>query len=694
MIELEKLNDESYQEIMDAARRKIALLSDEWTNLQEYDPGITVIELFAWLTAVQRNYLNEISEDSQKKFLTLLGINAQHNRPSHTMLEVSTAAQRHLLPSETKWRAGALVFENRLPQWISNSRICALHCWDGTQITIPQLSEHHIFSLFGETPQKGNWFELEFDHPFPHDMPYTLYMMPYLAPQYHRNPILEGQQFAPMAQLRWEYAVGEDWKPLQVLQDDTHAFLFAGAITLLTKEADDALIYKIRVTLEQAEYDFPPCVWAVHSNVVAVEQRDTLCRSEIFTVAQVQDATVELHSEVALYGQNLVYQYQNGAWYPCEAAVQPMVEQGKTRIQLPFTPTGADNDSALLVVSCDARGADMHLLANGTKISEQQVDLKFPNILYDSVALMVGERKNSEIGFHIWRKTEDFYSCDKHSRAYLLDCAARNIRFGNHECGMAPPKGSGNIRLLDLALTEGSGGNIQKGMIRRAELRSDVSVVQFLEARGGRLEEPFAERKNRCAELFTTQKRAVTAKDYEKMVRQTPGLLIRNVKALPGYATKENHLYPQAGAITIAVCGEGCVANRPLHSYMANIRQFIADKRLVNTNLMVCWPTYIGLTITGKIVVNFRGKQHVEQIERAIAHFVNRISAEMGTPLYYGELFGLLDTLETVSYVESLQLATTGDVQPRGIKDDVFVPQNGVYYIEKIAFDYVRSEIF
>ncbi len=694
MIELEQLNDESYQEIMDAARKKIELLSDEWTNLQEYDPGITVIELFAWLTAVQRNYLNEISEDSQKKFLDLLGIAAQHNRPARTMLEVSTSAEQILIPSETKWRAGNLVFENRSPHWISHSKICTLYRWDGMQIGTQQLSEHHIFSLFGDAPQAEDWFEMEFDNPFPCGIPYTVYLMSYLEPSFQRNPIPAGQPFVPMAQIRWEYAAADGWKPIQVLQDDTHAFLFSGAITLLAEPSEAVEIHKIRVTLQQAEYDLPPCIWSVRSNVLEVEQRDTLCRSEVFTVAQVQNDAIELHSEVALYGQNLVYHYRNGAWHPCEAAVQTMVAQGKTRVQLPFTPSGVATDLAILVVSCDARGAAMHILADGTKISEQQIDMKFPNILYDAVALMVGERKNAEVGFRIWNKTEDFYGCDKYSQSYILDCAAREIRFGNHEFGMAPPKGQGNIRLLDLALTEGSGGNIQKGRIHRAEVLGGVSVEQFLEARGGCLEEPFSVRKNRCAALFTNQKRAVTAIDYERIVRQTPGLLIRNVKSLPGYATRENHLYPQAGAITIAVCGEGCAANRPLKSYMDNIHQFIDSKRLVNTNLMVCWPTYIGLTITGKIVVNFRGKQHTAQIEHTILNFVNRISAEMGTPLYYGELFGLLDTLETVSYVESLQLITSGDVQPRGIKDDVFVPQNGVYYIEKMEFDYVRSEIF
>ena len=50
MISLEKLNDQSVEEILDDARDEIVYLSDKWTDFQEADPGITLIELFSWLT--------------------------------------------------------------------------------------------------------------------------------------------------------------------------------------------------------------------------------------------------------------------------------------------------------------------------------------------------------------------------------------------------------------------------------------------------------------------------------------------------------------------------------------------------------------------------------------------------------------------------------------------------------------------
>lgn len=695
MIELEQLNDQSYEEMMEAARRKIGLLTEEWTNHQEYDPGITIMELFGWLTAVQRNYLNEVSIDSKKKFLDLLGIGAQHNLPSHTLLELKTDSEAKRIPASTKFRGAGRVFENKTPQWISSASVTAFHRWDGEVVPIETLSEHHVFSLFGEEPQKDQWFILEFEKPLPCGKPYTFHFTQYLEPHYHRTPIKPGQQFIPMAQLNWEFFHDNVWKPLKILRDDTQEFLFSGIISILLEEEASIPVNKIRVTLESAEYDLPPRVCGVRSNVLEVEQRDSLCCSEILTTAQLRNGEAFLQSELALYGQNVAYQRINGAWYPCEAVYKPLPLEGRTQVEVPFEPKGPDAEPALLVVSLDARGVQMHLLASGTKISNQIIALSPKNILYDAVDLMVGERDPSGIGYTIWEKTEDFYCCDKDSRAYILDCVERKVRFGDHEFGMVPPKGQENIRLIGLALTEGRGSNIQKGIIRTADRLENVSIVQFAEARGGRNEETFEERMKRCADLFGDCKRTVTVKDYETIVRQTPGLLLRDVKILQGYATKEhNTLVPQRGAVTIAAYGEGRASNAPLKSYVDNIRLFMEKHRLVNTNMMVCWPSYIGLHITGKIIITFRGKQNERSIEQAVETFVKRLSDKMGTPLYYGDLFGILDTLDDVSYVESLQLLATGTVMPRGVTDDVFIPENGVYYVKKIEFDYIRSENF
>ncbi len=49
MIELENLNDVSLDNILDEVKNQIRYINPEWTDFQESDPGITLVELFAWL---------------------------------------------------------------------------------------------------------------------------------------------------------------------------------------------------------------------------------------------------------------------------------------------------------------------------------------------------------------------------------------------------------------------------------------------------------------------------------------------------------------------------------------------------------------------------------------------------------------------------------------------------------------------
>ena len=58
MIDIPNLDDTSLEEILDEAKKQIVYYSQEWTNFQESDPGITIVELFAWLKSVQHEYLN------------------------------------------------------------------------------------------------------------------------------------------------------------------------------------------------------------------------------------------------------------------------------------------------------------------------------------------------------------------------------------------------------------------------------------------------------------------------------------------------------------------------------------------------------------------------------------------------------------------------------------------------------------
>jgi hypothetical protein len=47
------LDDRTFDRLVDEARRRIPVYAPEWTDHNVHDPGITFLELFAWLTEMQ-----------------------------------------------------------------------------------------------------------------------------------------------------------------------------------------------------------------------------------------------------------------------------------------------------------------------------------------------------------------------------------------------------------------------------------------------------------------------------------------------------------------------------------------------------------------------------------------------------------------------------------------------------------------
>lgn len=72
-IPLPDLDDRTYADLMEEMRALIPGYSPEWTDHNESDPGIMLIELFAWLAEALIYRLNRIPEASEIRFLELLG---------------------------------------------------------------------------------------------------------------------------------------------------------------------------------------------------------------------------------------------------------------------------------------------------------------------------------------------------------------------------------------------------------------------------------------------------------------------------------------------------------------------------------------------------------------------------------------------------------------------------------------------
>ncbi len=68
------LDDRQFQDIVDEAKRLIPRYTPEWTNHNLSDPGVALIELFAWMSETVLYRLNQVPDRLYVHFLNLVGI--------------------------------------------------------------------------------------------------------------------------------------------------------------------------------------------------------------------------------------------------------------------------------------------------------------------------------------------------------------------------------------------------------------------------------------------------------------------------------------------------------------------------------------------------------------------------------------------------------------------------------------------
>ncbi len=80
------LDDRNFQDIVDDVKRQIGLRCPEWTDHNVSDPGVTLLELFAFMTEMTLYRLNQVPERNHLKFLDLLGVTLEPPEAAQTDL--------------------------------------------------------------------------------------------------------------------------------------------------------------------------------------------------------------------------------------------------------------------------------------------------------------------------------------------------------------------------------------------------------------------------------------------------------------------------------------------------------------------------------------------------------------------------------------------------------------------------------
>ena len=106
------LDDRRFDDILEEAKALIPQYCPEWTNFGPADPGMTLVQLFAWMTEMTLYRLNPVPDRTYVHFLNFIGEERRNGLPSHVAATFSSRSGAAVeLPAftqvATKQREGA-----------------------------------------------------------------------------------------------------------------------------------------------------------------------------------------------------------------------------------------------------------------------------------------------------------------------------------------------------------------------------------------------------------------------------------------------------------------------------------------------------------------------------------------------------------------------------------------------------------
>lgn len=185
-ISLPNLDDRRWVDLVEEGRALIPFYSPPWTDHNVHDPGITLVELFAWLAEMDIYQLNRIPERHLRKFLSLVGVHLEPPQPSLAPLSL---ALKDSLAADIALRIPVSVEFEGEDAFGQVTRFRALNNLTvvGAELKAIQVKDQNGFrdltarwrrgetiEIFGEDPAPGAEFYLGFSHSPPVETPVSL----------------------------------------------------------------------------------------------------------------------------------------------------------------------------------------------------------------------------------------------------------------------------------------------------------------------------------------------------------------------------------------------------------------------------------------------------------------------------------------------------------------------------------------
>jgi predicted phage baseplate assembly protein len=629
------------QDLVDEARLRIIRYCPEWTDYNLSDPGITLIELFAWMTEQIVYRLNRVPDKNYVRFLDMLGIKLQPASPARTELTFRLSAPLPLGPeNETVATVAqgtevATLPSDDVPEVIFTTdeklviRPPALADLrreiDFHKNYLPRMGIE-TFYAFQATPQIGDTFYLGFNDTV--DIRGHILRLSFLCEQTRATGIK--REDPPLV---WECSIGDgQWQEVSPstrygekdttggLNNPQGNLVLYLPLELQPDQVRGRMAYWIRCRLEprrpeQGMYNQPPRIQNVQAHALG--------------------GTVTATHAVYIYEE---------------------------------------------------------LLAESTGDPGQVFQLDNAPILplQPGETVYVEEIEGGDLVFVPWEVVPDFTMSNRYDRHFTVDEASGEISFGPlvrqpdgvvQQYGRAPEVGR-KIMINQYRHGGGIVGNVPAGRIQ--VLRSAVpyidQVTNLKAASGGRDQESLEEAKFRARRELRAQQRAVTAEDFESLALNATREIVRVKCNAPG---KNNRVLP-SGMVELLLVPAATEALRLGDLTKLKVDQTLQDVvrthldeyRLLTTTLRLREPSYVGVKVYAEIVPfeHHNPDLVLARALEALRHFIAPLPMYLrgetppellgpewagwpfGRDLYRAEIYSLLQRVQGVKHVLEVKL--------------------------------------
>jgi hypothetical protein len=683
-IPLPNLDDRRWADLVDQGRALIPLYAPEWTDHNASDPGITLMELFAWIAEMDVYRLNRIPDRHKRRLLALMGVRPTPPRPARGAVELRlpAGAAPVNVPAGTEFSGaaldgGALTFRSTVPLTATSCRLRAVQRRTalGLQNLTAIWTRGEEVTPFGDEAAVGAELYLGFDAPLPAGRWTSLYVAlggGRTGPD-ERARILEDRGTSTLpphhgARVTWEYlttvAGAPRWQTLEA-DDDTRSLTLDGAVRLRPGQDGAAevmgqvpgALYYVRCRFEAGAYDAPPSIRQILPNAVEVEQAAPLWQR--LTIAKGATA-----SGSAAPGDRL--------------ALRLTLKDGEIQ-SLALAPAGPDEPSFVVLGYVPATASvagsltlEAQLAGTGTGEPNQTVLLARRPVVEPSVEVYGLEGAT----WRRWERVDDVAASSRSDAHFRLDPTSGLLTFGDGERGRAVPPGSPLLAVYDATAASPDPARISAvadSPHNRAFLTAPgataLSIGEQVTPSGGEPPETLAHAIGRAIELREASLRAVTAHDFEVIALETPGTRIARAAAWP-------NLYPGVacvrapGVVTVIVL-PAMPGGRPTPSpgLLRTVAARLERRRVLGTRVMVIGPRYLEVSVKARVRalegvsrpgLSARVRDALDRFFHPLAGGPDATGWPFGRDVFRSEVLQVIDETEGVDHVLSLELLAEG----------------------------------